>query len=196
MGKRKYIDKIEGLFKRSPVVYMDSISRIVKSEKKVKQYNKQLIRNLILSSRVKRLTKGCYTIHNDIALTVFCFKPAYLGLQDALSAHNLWEQESIPVIVTTRKVRQGIRKVLGANILIRRINKKYFFGFKYKKQGNFYLPISDIEKTFIDMIYFKEKLSGELMGNCRKIINKKKLMMYAKRYPNNIHLKIVSLFNS
>lgn len=57
-----------------------------------------------------------------------------MGLQDALSIHNLWEQETIPIIIITRKIRQGIRKVLDLNVLIRRIDKKYFFGFDYIKK--------------------------------------------------------------
>ena len=154
MGKKKYSEEIEALFKKSPVVDSNSILRIIRSRKKVSQYNKQLIRNLLLAGKIRRLAKGCYTRHNDPSLAVFCFKPAYLGLQDALSMHNLWEQETIPIIITARKVRQGIRSIMGVNVLIRRIDKRYFFGYEHKNYGDFYFPVSDIEKTFIDMAYF------------------------------------------
>ena len=59
-------------------------------------------------------------------------------MQDALSIHDLWEQETVPVILTTRKVRPGIRQVMDNNIFIKRISKKYFFGFEYIKYGDFY----------------------------------------------------------
>ena len=196
MGKEKYLSKIENLFKNSPVVNANSIARIIKSKKQVKQYNKQLIRNLILKRKINRLTKGCYTIHEDPNLSVFCFSPAYLGLQDALSLHNLWDQETVPVIVTTRKVRPGIRKILGTNVLIRRLNNKYFFGFDYYKQGSFYLSYSDIEKTFIDMVYFKERLTTETIKNFVKKINKKKLNSYLKIYPKKIKNKVLGLLDS
>ena len=191
MGKEKYIKKIESLFYKSPVVDADSISRIVKSKKNVKQYTKQLIRNLILRGRIKRLTKGYYTFHEDPSLAVFSFKPAYLGLQDALSIHNLWEQETIPVIITSRKVRQGIRKVFGINVLIRIINQKYLFGFEYKKQGEFYLPVSDIEKTLIDLIYFKYKFDKILLDNFHQKIDKEKLNKYLSRYPQKIKKRVL-----
>ena len=115
-------------------------------------------------------------------LSVFCFKPAYIGLQDALSFHNLWEQETIPIILTTRKLRQGIRKILGLNVMIRRIGSKYFFGFEYQKDGDFYFPYSDIEKTFIDMIYFKENISEEVIAEFKKRLDKNKLKRYLKIY--------------
>ena len=188
MGKEKYQKQIEELFKKSPVVSFSSVARIIKN----KEYSKQLIRNLLLKEKIKRLAKGYYTIYDDPSLSVFCFKPSYLGLQNALSFHNLWEQETIPVIITTRKVRPGIRKVVGMNVLIRRIEKKYFFGFEYYQEGDFYFPYSDIEKTFIDMLYFKEKLSEEAMKNIFKKINLKKLNAYLKIYPKSIQKQVLA----
>ena len=188
MGKEKYQKNVEALFKKSPVVSFSSVARIIKN----KEYSKQLIRNLLLKEKIKRLAKGYYTIYDDPSLSVFCFKPSYLGLQNALSFHNLWEQETIPVIITTRKVRPGIRKVVGMNVLIRRIEKKYFFGFEYYQAGDFYFPYSDIEKTFIDMLYFKEKLSEEAMKNIFKKINLKKLNAYLKIYPKSIQKQVLA----
>src|SRR3989338_2249183 len=129
MGKQKYLKEVEELFKKSYVIPSSSIARIVSSKKKVKQYNKHLVRNLIAKNKINRLTKGWYTIYDDPSLAVFCFGQAYLGLQDSLSAHDLWEQETAPIIITSEKIRQGSRKIMGMNILVKRICKKYFFGF-------------------------------------------------------------------
>lgn len=192
MGKEKYQKIIENLFKKSPVVNAKSIERIIKNKKIIKQYTKQFIRNLIIKGKIKKLTKGYYTKHDDISLAVFCFKPAYLGLQDALSFHNLWEQETIPIVISARKIRPGIRKVFGSNLLVKRINKKYLFGFDYYNQGNVYLPYSDIEKTFIDMIYFREKLNKETIKNIKKRMNQKKLNLYLKSYPKVFRKKILN----
>ena len=196
MGIQKYLNEIEGLFKKSPVVDAGSIARITKSKKQIKQYHKKLICNLISQGKIKRLFKGYYTQHDDPSLAVFCFSPAYLGLQDALSFHNLWEQETIPVIITARKARQGVRKVMGMNVLVRRIEKKYLFGFDYYKHDDFYLPYSDIEKTFIDLIYFKEKTSRELIKEIIKKINMEKLKSYLKSYPKKIRKRVLLVFTS
>lgn len=195
MGKQKYLAEIENLFNKSAVVTMDSIARLVRSKKRVKQYDEKLVRNLVLKGKIKRLAKSFYTKHDDPSLAVFCFSPAYLGLQDALSFHNLWEQETIPVVITSKKVRQGMRKVIGANVLVRRLDKKYLFGFEYSKQNEFYLPYSDIEKTFIDMIYFREQISNEALRNIRKRADRKKLSKYLKAYPKKFRERVFVIYD-
>jgi len=195
MGKQKYQEQIAELLRKSPVVEYKSIERIVKNKNNSKQYAKQLIRNLILSKKIKKLAKGAYTTYNESSLAVFCFK-GYLGLQDALSVYNLWEQETIPVIITTKKIRSGIRNILGSNVLVRRLDKKYFFGFDYIEHENFYLPYSDVEKTFIDLVYFRQKISPEVLSNIRSRINKAKLLKYLKVYPKKISKKVLTVFEN
>ena len=51
MGERKYLDDIDGLFKKSPIVDFSSISRIINNKKKVKGYHKQVVRNLVLNKK-------------------------------------------------------------------------------------------------------------------------------------------------
>ena len=191
MGREKYQRRIEDLFKKSPVVSYSSIERIINVRKKKNQYAKQLIKNLLDNGKIKRLTKGIYTSRNESSLAVYGFKPSYLGLQDALSLHNVWEQETIPVIITTRKVRPGIRKVMGGNALVRRIANKYFFGFEYRMVGELYLPYSDIEKTFIDMVYFKERINQDILKILKKRIDIKRLKSYLRKYHKNIQNNVL-----
>ena len=176
------------LFRKSPVVDYKSVERIIKK----KQYTKLLMANLLASGKIKKLTKGHYTIHDNPQLAVFCFRHSYFGLQDALSFHNLWEQETIPVIITAQKVRAGIRQILGANVLVRRMDKKYLFGFDYSKQGDYFFPYSDIEKTFIDMVYFNERLDKEALSNILQKIDKKKLISYLKHYPERLQTRVLN----
>lgn len=191
MGKQIHIKKIEDLFNKSPVVDFKSIERIIGKSKK-SSYAKLFIYNLIKSKKIKKIGKGVYTKHNEISLAVFSFKPAYIGLQSALSYYGLWEQETIPVIITIKKVRRGIRSLMGGNILLRNINKKYFWGFEYIKEQEFYLPYSDLEKTFIDMIFFNQKMDKEVLKNIKDRINNSKLSDYLKKYPLNIRKKVIS----
>lgn len=72
---------------------------------------------------------------------------------------------------------------MGTNVLVKGVNKKYFFGFGYFSQNNIYYPYSDVEKTFIDMVYFKEKMSEEVIKNITEKLNIKKLKGYLKDYP-------------
>lgn len=195
MGKEKYQKHVMELFKKSLVVSFDSIERIIKDKKNKSEYAKQLVRGLLLRNKINRLAKGFYTIYDDPSLNVYCFQPSYLGLQDALSVHGIWEQETIPVIITAKKVRQGLRTTNLGNILIRRIDKKYVFGIDYKNCGDFYLPYSDLEKTFIDVVYFRQVIGKEVLDNLKNAIDKKKLTVYLKKYPKRFREKVMRIFS-
>jgi len=189
MGKIKYINEVRKFFKKNHVVNINSLKKFVFSE----DYVYLLINNLMKKGEIKRITKGYYTIHEDPILAVFCFKPCYIGLQNALSVHDLWEQETNPVIITTKKIRQGRREILGSNVILRRMDSKYFFGFGYMKEGELYVPVSDIEKTFIDMIYFRQNLDKELLKSFRKKIDLNKLKKYLKKYDERVNVKVKKL---
>ena len=70
------------------------------------------------------------------------------------------------------------------------------FGFEYFQQGNLYFPYSDLEKTFIDMVYFKEKINEETFKNIIERINIKKLNFYLKKYPVRIKKIILNYINN
>lgn len=185
MGKEKYLKKVESLFSKSPLVSYSSIDRIVGSG-----YTKRLVNELLKKGKIKRISKGHYTSLDDSSLAVFCFKPAYLGLQDAMSLHGIWEQETIPVVITARKIRTGMRKILGSNVLLRRIDRRYLFGVEYYQEGKIALPYSDIEKTFIDMVYFNENIDKKELGEFMNLMDLKKLNSYLKKYPKMFRIKI------
>ncbi len=190
MGKQIHLEKIENLFEKSPVVDFKSVERIIGVKKGKSNYAKLLISNLLKKGIINKIGKGFYTKHDESSFAVFSFKPAYLGLQSSLSYFGIWEQESIPIILTTKNKRRRVRKILGTNILVRNIGKKYFFGFEFVKDGTFYLPYSDLEKTFIDMVVFNENISNDALKEIKKRINKKKLDNYLKKYPKRLRERI------
>jgi predicted transcriptional regulator of viral defense system len=178
VGKIKHITKIRAFCKKTYVISFQSIKNIVGEEK----YAKVLVHNMVKSGELFRITKGRYSLHEDPTLAVFCFKPAYLGLQDALSIHNLWEQEAITIILTTKTVREGLRTICDTNVHLRRLPHSFFFGVVYLQYGDFYVPVSDIEKTFIDLLYYKQPISTRVLAQFRKRIDKKKLKKYLGVY--------------
>jgi len=196
MGKIKYINEVRQFFRKSPVVSLASIKKIIIKHRGSESCAYILINHLLKRREIKKITKGFYTIHDDPDLAVFCFKPAYLGLQDALSIHNLWEQETNPVIITTRVVRQGVREIFNNNVIMKRIQPKYFFGIDYMKYGDFCIPVSDIEKTLFDLIYFKQKLDKKLIKEFKKRSDMNKIKTYAKRYPAKVGERVLGLLRS
>jgi predicted transcriptional regulator of viral defense system len=107
-----------------------------------------------------------------------------------MSFHGLWEQEAVTIIVTARKVRPGVRKVFGQNVWVRRISPRHFFGYDCLTSGDFLLPVSDVEKTLIDMVYFRE-MRGDIAEGFREKVNREKLEKYLKKYEKNFRKKVV-----
>ena len=182
----KHIKKLREFLKSTPVANLQSISALIGD----KNYAYVAMNHLLKRGEVRRITRGYYTIHDDPSLLVYCLKPAYIGLQDAMSFHNLWEQETSPIIITTRKVRRGIRKVMGHNVLVRRISNEYFFGYEHHRHDSFSLPVSDVEKTFVDMVYFGE-MKKFMAKNFKTMVENKKLKKYLRRYPINFREKVL-----
>ncbi len=189
MGKIIHINKIREFIKSVPVFRVRDIELLVGN----RNYAHLILHKLTKKGEIKRVIKGWYSLYDDPIISVFCFKPAYVGLQEALSLHNLWEQETNVVIITTKKVRVGIREIFGNNVILRTIEPKYFFGFDLIKYENFFVPISDIEKTLIDFVYFKESLTRETIREIIKLMNKKKLIEYLKKYPSKFRQKVRKL---
>jgi len=189
MGKIIHINKIREFIKSVPVFRVRDIELLVGN----RNYAHLILHKLTKKGEIKRVIKGWYSLYDDPIVSVFCFKPAYVGLQEALSLHNLWEQETNVVIITTKKVRVGIREILGNNVILRTIEPKYFFGFDLIKYENFFVPVSDIEKTLIDFVYFKESLARETLREIIKRMNKQKLIEYLKKYPSKFKQKVRKL---
>lgn len=193
--KEKHIKKIRDFFRRTPVADLRSIKMLVGRS----DYAYLIISNMLKKGEIKRITKGYYTVYEDPILAAYCFKPCYIGLEEAMSFHGIWEQETNVILITAKKVRRGIRKVFGTNVLIRNISPKYFFGFEYFKYGDFILPISDIEKTFIDMVYFREfgkKTDRKVLKEFKKKIDSKKLNSYLKKYPLKFRKMVLAVLEN
>ncbi len=192
MGKIKHRDSVVDLFKKGPVVDISSLKKIIGENS---GYTSLMLNKMVKQGRIYRVTRGKYSLSDDPVLAVFCFKPAYLGLQEALSIHNLWEQESNTVVLTTKTVREGPRKINGSMVLLKRIPVSLFFGIEYKRHGDFYLPVSDIEKTFLDLLYFGQPIDRDLFHQFKGRMDKKKVEGYLRRYGAAIKEKAGGLLN-
>jgi len=184
----KYVDKIRDYLRRTPVASMGSISALTPN----REYAYVIVNHLLKRGEIKRITRGYYTVHEEPSLLVYCLRPAYIGLQDAMSFHNLWEQETNPIVITARKVRPGVREVLGQNVWVRRISPEHLFGYDYLASGDFLLPVSDLEKTLIDMVYFRE-MRRDMAEGFRKKVNRQKLDRYLKKYGSNFRKKVAEI---
>ncbi len=148
-----------------------------------KKYPKRFIQNMLAGNKIFRLAKGVYTVHRNSEVIGFAFSPFYYGLAYALSYYNVWEERANPVIITTKCVRTGTRKSLGINISVFKLPKKMFFGYTMVKGESFYYPISDLEKTFLDLLYFDIDLRKDTLYRLVKRLDYKKLKGYLTSSP-------------
>lgn len=189
----KYIKQLREHFLTQPVFSIRDVKTYLSQSKISRQYVHTLLHHLLKRNELTRITKGFYTLKNDPNVLSFAFSPSYHCLQDALSIHNLWDQETNTVLVTPRKVRTGARQILGTNVIFRRIKRSMFFGFDFVKYYDLWIPVSDIEKTLIDFFYFNEPLDKRTIKEILKKIDKKKLKKYLKKVPSRVEKKINQL---
>lgn len=177
----KYINYIRKRFNdtRVPVFNINEL-KLIKGLSR--SYLKLLVHNLLSKGEIRRITRGMYTFHRDADVLCFAFQPAYYGLEDALSILGISDQGTNPSIITIRNARRGVRSFEGRNYVINHIDKKFFFGYELMKHGSFWIPVSDLEKTVIDMVYFKYHIREELWEGILERIDKKKLNSYLEAY--------------
>jgi len=189
-----YVNQVREHFKERQIFSVADLKAFLGKAKINKNYFYLLLHNLMKKKEIHRITKGFYTFQEDITVAGFAFSPFYYGLQEALSIRNLWEQETNPIIITPRKVRSGVREIMDANVIVRRIDRRMFFGFEFIKYSNYWIPVSGIEKTFIDFIYFKEQLPENALKEMKKRIKKKVLIKYLKKCPPYIRKQAKKYF--
>jgi predicted transcriptional regulator of viral defense system len=165
-------------FKDKYIFSANDVKRFLSYRKANDDYYKIFLYNLTKERKIYKIRYGYYSFSDDIMLTGLSYKPFYYGLESALSLLNLWEQETNPVIITPLHVRTGIMQYDGRNYIVRRISREMFFGYQYMKHFNFYMPVSDLEKTLIDLVYYNEKIPDYLFDNIKKKANKKILKVY------------------
>lgn len=185
-----YENRLRDVYKEEYKFTKKDASKLFSKDKISNEYLDQLLHNLVKQNKIIRITNGSYTFKKDLMVSGFAYSPFYYGLQEALSLRNLHEQETNPIIITTNKIKPGIKTIQGSNVLLRRIDCKYFFGFDFIKYYDMEIPVSDYEKTLIDFVYYNEPLSKEVINELKKKIDKKKLEKYLSRYPEKIRYKI------
>jgi len=189
----KYKKQLYDNFKKSKVFSLRDVRILFNNKNISKDYSKNLMSNLIKEKKIHKITNGKYTFQEEIMCIGFAFSPFYYGLQEALSLHNLHEQETNAIIITTNKIKPGIREIMDTNVYLRRIDKKYFFGYDFIKYYDIEIPVSDIEKTLIDLVYYKENISKDLILEIKKKIDLIKLNKYLEKYPITIKNKVLDL---
>jgi predicted transcriptional regulator of viral defense system len=186
MGKKIHIDPLRR-FARSTPAFRARDAELLVGERR---YALLALHNLAKKGELNRVARGWYTTLRDPVVTVFTMQPGYLGLQEALSLMNMWEQETNVVVVTAGKAKPGVRKVLGGTVVVHRLSPSYFFGFDYVRYGDLRVPVSDPEKTLVDLVYFGESPGSDVLKDLARKVDRKVLAGYLDRYPSSFARRV------
>ncbi len=191
----KYIKEFLDSFSSRELFSTRDVKLFLKSKGASGEYVSLFLNKLVSSGKIIRLTKGIYSFSKNIDFVEKAIFPSYHALQDALSLHKIWGQQTIPIIITPRKIRSGERVIAEGKIIVRRINRKMFFGYETIPQLNSWITVSDLEKTLIDFAYYDEPLTKETLFEMKKRIDKKKMANYLKQLTKRLRVKIKKRFD-
>ena len=182
----KYLKEVRERFRAAPAFEMRDLRVFLRDRGIREPYLQLLAHNLVARGEVRRIRRGVYTFREDAQVVGFGFRPLYYGLQDALSLRDLWDQETNPVVITPRSVRNGVRLFDGRNYLVRRIDRSMFFGFELVKYADFWVPVSDPEKTLIDFAYYREYLPPDAKRELARRSRPAVMAEYLRRCPERV----------
>jgi hypothetical protein len=190
----KYLNiKLENL--KDKIINKKLLERLVYDVGYCKEDFERILRNLRQNNKIKYIFKNYYyvmSIH-EIKTKVLKYNEKeivfsilnklkinwYLGFNNALLENRIIHQQQQNITIVNDKISQKI-KISGINFIFVKTKKDFIFGFKKLKTKNrLTMYFSDVEKTYIDFIYFKKKNLIEL----EKICDKTKLKRYLKKYP-------------
>ncbi len=181
----RYLERVRSTFsgKDFPTFTIDDLRLSLKGTGISDAYIYVMLHNLLKNGEVTRITRGIYTFHDDAVVAGFAFRPFYYGLESALSIRGVSGQGANYIIMTPRNVRTGMRSFHGRNYRVQRVESGLMFGYSVVRYGSFWVPVSDVEKTVIDMLYFDGAIRDELWPGIAAALDRKRLMDYLKRYP-------------
>ncbi len=148
--------------------------------------------------RVYSVTKGVFSLENRDEVVGFAFSPFYYGGLAALMIRDLIDDQVKMEVMTTRRVKRSFIGVYGgrSKVVLHHIPEKYYFGFTDTKYGDMTVPVSDPEKTLIDLFYYGERLPLQDYADLLKAISADRLETYLRRYDRRTRDNVIRFFKT
>ena len=159
----------------------------------------RLVSHMKSSGKLYAVRNGVYTFRKDDMVSGFSYSPFYYGLLSALTMRDLWTQNSRPDIITVKKIRSSNIYIFGDQndrIFVHHIPAKYFFGFDIIKYGALKVPVSDPEKTLIDMFYYKVRLPIQNYSGLLRAVKRKKVYEYIGAYDEHTATAVLNFLKN
>ncbi len=190
------VNEITNHFSDYPVFTYRDLRLYFSGRRGIKPSNLARILSYMKSNgRLYTLKKGVYTFKKNDMVSGFAYAPFYYGLLSALTLRELWAQNSRPEIMTIKKVRSNRTSIFDDPkdvIFVHHIPTRYFFGFDVISYGAMRLPVSDPEKTLIDLFYYKVKLPIQNYDGLLRSIDVKNINRYLKVYDGHTAITVLN----
>ncbi|EQD35367.1 transcriptional regulator, partial [mine drainage metagenome] len=156
-------DEITNAFKNFKTFTFNDVRILLSSKQKgISDKTIQVtLSRMVKNERVYKITKGVFSLERRDDIVGFAFAPFYYGGLAALMIRDLIDDQVKIEIMTTRRVKRSFVEVYGGSsvVVVHHIPKRYYFGFEDLKYGDMVVPVSNPEKTLIDLFYYKQRLS-------------------------------------
>ncbi len=182
-------DRITDAFRDFKTFTLNDV-RVLLSEKN-KSTDDRIIRvtlsRMAKQRRVYKVMKGVFSLHKRDEFAGFAFTPFYYGGLAALMIRDLIDDQVKMEVMTTRPVKKSFIGIYrgDSRLVLHHIPRKYYFGFEDVKYGDVVVPVSDPEKTLIDLFYYKSRMSIQDYAELLKVTKPGKLRGYLKAYDNH-----------
>ena len=152
----------------------------------------RLLSHMKRAGRIHQVVRGVYSATVDERVSGFAFQPFYYGTLYALTLRELWTQNSRPEIITLKKIRKSGILIFGGKVGVKlhHLTPKRFFGFDILVVGGMQVPVSDPEKTLIDLFFYKIRLPIQDYSGLLKAVDRRKLASYLKAYDGHTRVAV------
>ncbi len=187
-------NELQARFKDWPVFTTSDAYLLLKSKHKVSKSTVQVtISRMTSSGRLFRVSKGAFSFKNNSVVAGFSYSPFYYGGLCALMIQDLIDDQVIMEVMTTRSIRRKMSESFNdTRLILHHISKKHFFGFRNLQYGGLTVPVSDPEKTLIDLFHYRLRLSIQDYGDLLKAISRRKVQKYLEAYDRHTKTTVLN----
>jgi predicted transcriptional regulator of viral defense system len=182
----KITDELLRRFKSWPTfTALDAYRHIKKVSRSATRTSVQVtLFRLVRDGRLYRVAKGVFSLRDNAEYTGFAFSPFYYGGLSALMIRDLIDDQVKLEIMTTKTVRKSHMALFDGSVevILHHVSSARYFGFDMIAYGGIEVPVSNPEKTLIDLFYYGIRLPIQDYSELLRVVSREKVRGYLKVY--------------
>lgn len=189
-------NELSSYFKSWPTFRIEDAFLFLRKRHRLSKKTLQVtLSRMAKSARLYRVSKGVFSFTKSAEVAGFAYAPFYYGGLSALMIRDLIDDQVRMEVMTTRAVRRNSSTAFGEiEILLHHLSREHYFGFDEVVYGNYAVPVSNPEKTLIDLFHYKIRLPLQEYGRLLRAVDAKKLDRYLRAYGSRTSTAVLSFF--